>query len=410
MAGVLDTVDPERLAKAPIQGFVKKPVELRDLGDRVRRLLDVPVLVPEEPAAPVESAKLEASPFATMPATKISDLSDLRAREKAPEFDESLFEPLDETPSPVEPAVEVPPPSPEEDARLSFPQDDDLLLLGPEDLHPSEVVFEVPRATGPIAVHVQDEPLELEELDLEGLKGLVPQESPSIPPKEPEPEPVAAVAEMELPDLGPDTPEMALELEAPPPPPPPPPELEEEPFPEIPTPPSADLVFPAEPWQPAEAASLEEPPPTPPQDLESVEIPPTPSAEIVPEPPALDLEAIHARLGAVPATGMPAPIEAPTPAPEPEPEPEPVPAATPEPAPAPMPAPALIPIGSAPAGPADPQDALAHKLLDAIKADPALLDALAKAVVARLGDQALREVAWEVMPDLAERMGRTSGS
>ncbi len=36
-----------------------------------------------------------------------------------------------------------------------------------------------------------------------------------------------------------------------------------------------------------------------------------------------------------------------------------------------------------------------------------MMDALAKAVVARLGDQALREIAWEVMPELAERLPRS---
>ena len=50
MAGVLDIVDPEKLRLAPIQGFLKKPVELRDLGDRVRRLLETPVAAPDPDA------------------------------------------------------------------------------------------------------------------------------------------------------------------------------------------------------------------------------------------------------------------------------------------------------------------------------------------------------------------------
>jgi CheY-like chemotaxis protein len=49
MAGVLDIVDPEKLRLAPIQGFLKKPVELRDLGDRVRRLMETPVPPPPPP-------------------------------------------------------------------------------------------------------------------------------------------------------------------------------------------------------------------------------------------------------------------------------------------------------------------------------------------------------------------------
>lgn len=43
MAGVLDIVDPAQLAGAPAQGFLKKPIELRDLADRVRALIATPV-------------------------------------------------------------------------------------------------------------------------------------------------------------------------------------------------------------------------------------------------------------------------------------------------------------------------------------------------------------------------------
>jgi hypothetical protein len=34
------------------------------------------------------------------------------------------------------------------------------------------------------------------------------------------------------------------------------------------------------------------------------------------------------------------------------------------------------------------------------------MDRLAKALVSRLGDQVLREIAWEVMPELADRIRR----
>jgi hypothetical protein len=34
------------------------------------------------------------------------------------------------------------------------------------------------------------------------------------------------------------------------------------------------------------------------------------------------------------------------------------------------------------------------------------MDALVKAVVARMGDQVVREIAWEVMPELAGRLQR----
>lgn len=52
MAGVLDPVDPAKLAKAPIQGFLKKPIELRELGDRVKALLATPVVATPSPSAP----------------------------------------------------------------------------------------------------------------------------------------------------------------------------------------------------------------------------------------------------------------------------------------------------------------------------------------------------------------------
>jgi hypothetical protein len=48
------------------------------------------------------------------------------------------------------------------------------------------------------------------------------------------------------------------------------------------------------------------------------------------------------------------------------------------------------------------------QLVKAVLADPVLMDALARAVVAQLGDQALREIAWEVIPELAEKLHRPS--
>jgi hypothetical protein len=47
------------------------------------------------------------------------------------------------------------------------------------------------------------------------------------------------------------------------------------------------------------------------------------------------------------------------------------------------------------------------ELLEAMMADPILMDTLAKAVVTRLGDQILREIAWDVIPELAERLPRS---
>ena len=67
---------------------------------------------------------------------------------------------------------------------------------------------------------------------------------------------------------------------------------------------------------------------------------------------------------------------------------------------APMPEPKVLATASV----AFPAITLASQdLLNAMMADPVMMDALAKAVVARLGDQVLREIAWEVIPELAER-------
>ncbi|HLO68264.1 MAG TPA: response regulator, partial [Holophaga sp.] len=171
MAGVLDVVDPERVDRAPIQGFLKKPVELRDLADRVRTLMATPV---PAPAGDI---------LATVPHLKLAD------------------HPL--------------------------PEASDILLLEPGDVleEPAEEPF----------VGLSEEPaaepspeampgLELEELDLESLKGLALEPpAPPAPEAVPEPEPAmeaAAPAEdfMEftaedaMPDLGPalDVPEPAL--------------------------------------------------------------------------------------------------------------------------------------------------------------------------------------------------------
>lgn len=62
--------------------------------------------------------------------------------------------------------------------------------------------------------------------------------------------------------------------------------------------------------------------------------------------------------------------------------------------------------GQEPAPPGQPAttEAAARALVQAVLADPELLEALARAVVARLGDEALREIAWEILPDLAGRL------
>ena len=117
MAGVLDSVDPGRLESAPIQGFLKKPVELRELGDRIEKLLAMPV--PEAASAD--------------PAAGTDTLD------------------------------------------LALPAED-LLLLEADDLWAEPPA---PPAAIPVTV-AEDESLELEELDLESLRE-IPAEVPAVP-------------------------------------------------------------------------------------------------------------------------------------------------------------------------------------------------------------------------------------
>ena len=142
MAGVLDPVDPSKLAKAPIQGFLKKPIELRELGDRVKALLATPVVV-------------SPSPFSTVPATSTRDLLK-HAEESLPEL----------RPEPV--AI----PTGLVDVDLDLPEpEDDLIVLTAEDLWPEETVSVIPEPA-PSAPVLHDVHLELEELDLDSLQDL----------------------------------------------------------------------------------------------------------------------------------------------------------------------------------------------------------------------------------------------
>lgn len=416
MAGVLDVVDPETVRKAPIQGFLKKPVELRDLADRVRTLLATPV---EPPAPEPEPAPAAATGnFETLPYLKLSD------------------HPL---------------------------PDADLLLLEASDLFVEE---EAPAPDAPL------ESLELEELDLESLKGLAAPpalleaaEPPSadVPELAPEDAYQSGILELgvitdELPDLGP-----SQELAEPSPLP----DHLLSPTPSLPVDWSDEsetlLEFTREPVRADEtttaihsmaAAAMEEhsdfdpdsfldqdagPAPTPaflpeaPENVTPVRLTQVAEADVlgdigdIPDledlsalddtvqsagratvPPWASTVSLLDRVQPTPAS-LPEPIDEPEPVQEPEPvpepvqEPEPILLIAPEPVHVPEPVPAAAmalpePVAAGVSGAADP--------LAAILADPVLMDRLAKAVVARLGDQALREIAWEVMPELADRLHR----
>jgi CheY-like chemotaxis protein len=363
MAGVLDPVDPSKLAKAPIQGFLKKPIELRELGDRVKALLNTPVVV-------------SPSPFSTVPATPARDLVK-RADAALPEL---RSEPVG-APAGVLP-VDL--------AGLAEP-DQDLLLLTAEDLWPEEPAPITPEVVTPPAA-LSSVHLELEELDLDSLQDLA--DEPLLPEVAAASTQPGTVFAFDHEDLLPEEEDHLVtlsgleELEALPmdfqmlsP------EPEPAPVPAVPVPPAepkegfahlpvaASLIGAAGVAAVAGLAAHESRHDT--QELpEEIDQPVVPgvheAAPVVHE--AVPLLVMEARSPAPAASGQ-------------------VPAvpghAVPE-----------------PTGPVPVAHELARAVVQAMLADPVLVDALVKAVVARMGDQVIREIAWEVMPDLAGRLQR----
>ena len=388
MAGVLDPVDPAKLAKAPIQGFLKKPIELRELGDRVKALLITPM-----PTGP--------SPFSTVPATSARELVK-RAEAVLPEL----------RPEPVEtPArrMDADLDLPETAAELPEPEAD-LLVLTADDLWPEDPVPVVPEEVISVAV-LSDMHLELEELDLDSLQDLASEPLAALEPVagafpeydfafEPAPAPAPAPAlEAVLPEEDHLVTLSGLE------------ELDALPSDFLSTAPSpvsdqvdepddflahlpvaASLIGmagAAEVWANHEAV---------PEVLEPVvgvsEAPPETHEPALAAPESIPegheaVPALASELPAAPAAGGQAPAvpgQAALLASEPVP-------GTSEPA----------PVTSEQAPVTSEQ---ARAVVQVLLADPVLVDALVKAVVARMGDQVLREIAWEVMPDLAGRLQR----
>lgn len=445
MAGVLDTVDPSKLEQASIQGFLKKPVELKDLGERVRGFLAVPVKPMPVPALTPPPVP-EPSPFATFPAVRLSDLPEYRK----PGGEDAPFE------TPAE-----------------APVDADILVLTEADLW-----VETPgTGTEDLSIFAEippEESLDLEDLDLEGLKGLE-----ALPPPIPtavEEAPIPAVETITTPAL--ERVEIpVVEAIATP-------TLGHVEAPAAPAPSLDDFVAPSPDllWTeilPEEGATQELP------DL-GPDTEPTFDAEALAGLDSLSDEALETRLPAAlatpaalapdpdflaglgeasvtpgvtmvdwsdeseallgtltPSRPLPpfefdeeldlggtieaAPMAAVPELSAPEAAPEPLhPAPMPE---SPVPEPlalAAAPLALAPAPlewvPATPalapapqtlasaslagSGSAAEELVRAIASDPALVDVLAKALVARLSDQVLREIAWEVMPEVAERLQR----
>ena len=345
MAGVLDPVDPAKLAKAPIQGFLKKPIELRELGDRVKALLSMSV----NPAP---------SPFSTVPATSAKDLVK-RAEAALPEF---RYEPL---PEPVEVPTGL------LDADLNLPEpEDDLLVLTPEDLWPEDSAPVIPEAAAfPSAL--PDVHLELEELDFESLQDLGGDPLPAAEPvleaaPETPPEPAAApfsedehiVTLSGLEEL--DSLPIEFLMTSPEAAPEPATEPAFEPDEFLAQLPAAGSLMEETGAASVAAWAIEEPVPDFHEFADVLE--PSPSLESVASAVA---PAAGGQTHAV--VGQAAPV-------------------------------------SPDQGPVSSEQTRA--LLQALLADPVLLDALVQAVVSRMGDQVLREIAWEVMPDLAGRLQR----
>ncbi|HEX4844699.1 MAG TPA: response regulator [Geothrix sp.] len=336
MAGVLDPVDPAKLAKAPVQGFLKKPIELRELGDRVKALLAMPVVVASEPSA-----------FTTVPATPAKDLVRM-AEASLPEFRPD-YPPMPE-------AVELPPFSPEPPSLAAFgaEPEHDLLALTAEDLWPEEAAE---AAALPPAFESSAAPevrLELEELDLESLQDLASGAMPAAPHSMDHLDAPMPGDIYELPDMEALAPEVEIEPPAP---------AFQAPATERP---EAEAPL-------AEALGEESLLSFP--DLEGLDGLP---GEVEPAPAAAASAAPWVMPAVVPAVEIEVAREIP----------EPVPAAS----------------GQAPA--ASGQAPLTPEQIQALLGDPALMEALTKAVVTRMSDQAIREIAWEVMPDLAGRLQR----
>ncbi len=452
MAGVLDTVDPERLRQARAQGFLKKPVELRDLVDRVRALVAGGVPQPQPPTP---------SPFETAPALRVKDLqalvdasplgddllilteADLLVLEAAQEAEvlpqvtesavaEVAAEPfgafeeldaalLDELPEPD--LAEVPDETqPATDGTLEALLEGVSELEPPEESLPQEALEEASFEVAPPEAEVglldgQSEPayaeVPVDDLPVaegtpealqgdasgsESLEDLLPHEDPEGAPFAVT-QPDAEVALLEVGDLGVSdnlgVSDDLGELDS----------LELEPAPEMPAEPDAlgpsledsvelpDLGPGPETFTPH--AILDQVP-----GVDELEAPPAeapePALPAVPMPSHWDdsedlLSEIQAALptsvlgdAGGPSPDLPSTSELMTPGLE-------------------YGVGAAMAAGAAAAAAAAPVTD-AGALVDALLADPAALERLAKGLAKHLSTQALREVAWEVIPDVADRL------
>lgn len=420
MAGVLDTVDPTRIANAPIQGFLKKPIELRDLGERIHRLMEsrvaaqvqepsVPDLPVPELLAPAQLAPEMAlvkemelpEPMLQTPALVDAGVVTAASMLEASEFDVSGLEipELGDVPARPEAAS-------------------DLLFLNETDLWPEDKASDVhTEELSPLAELPHEDGLELEDLDLDELRHLTPPaletgiqviQTPSHPELSPEAIEAASRPTLSLeayedaitrdfPDLGPgmenplsdseisvmDTVIPAVVTEFPSP------LLSEASLPDL----DMESIRNATPITTAEAFESEvetlaaQPTPVIPE-LDTIEVTLAAPTEAISSRESIpDTEVLRLSQGNLPLAGTPEPSIS-------------------------IPMALGVPLVAGPAAvaagyiqpEANGQNVDAQAIVQAILADPKLVQTLAKAVVGHLSQETLREIAWEIMPDLAEKM------
>lgn len=431
MAGVLDTVDPMRIAHAPIQGFIKKPVELRDLGERVHKLIKTtftrpareaipaqantenvlhepisePILAPTPATVPVPGPMPPPAPSGIMDfgtlgeetlAGTVAMPDPIRATaDLAEELRAALAASAPETEK-LTPGAFLPPAGaatgnfaqvPEELQTVDLDADlemaPDVLVLTAQDLiEEGSVPGTGTEELSPFTEipHIE-ETLELEDLDLEALHE-IPDTLPmahdlksdikaaAMNELAAEPAPAVAKAAEDFPELDAEslgtpmimeqharpvraaTPEQGFEMATP---------VDELLSPMIEQ--EKPLVLGAQ----AEQPEMEELPPL------IAMAPPLPAQS------AIEVEA------PIPATVLESATAIATIS-------EPLPALIPS----------LAPQSSPPQA-APPPQIQAQEIVKAILADPKLMDQLAKALASRLSENSLKEIAWEVMPELVER-------
>lgn len=445
LTGTFEPFDPDRAEKAGCDAVVTKPFESQGLIQKVEQLInqsstptapqaavqEAPPVAPEPPVAPappVEAPPVsEASPFDDEPPaapapepppapggeeglgeTKLipkftfDDLQKMHG-EHAAQAQQEAEPPAPEPPAPA--PFEVAPPEPEAPAAFEgipmAPPAPDLpppapqpIEMAPPAPEPEPVPPATPEPDGGETKLIPKMTFD----DLQKMREEALQKEPEPAPEEPppfeaEPAPPAAAAE------------------------PSPFESEQTPA-EAPHPPEHDVSSRATVAMPSLSGIPYAPDQLPPQEPPAPEPQPFDESPLEMPEPAPDLEPE--------LTSAPAPWESPAPEPEaappaPEPEPEPVleaPAA-PEPEPAPESvfepeAPAPEPVVEAPAEPEpaplemqpepEPAPALEEPVPAAAAGDltDEQIDRIARRVVELMSDKAIRDIAWEVIPDLAE--------